>query len=65
MNEKLIQEIINNTNYTDITSVKEDIENGDIEIYENKEEYQKADYILDERYYLELSNGYIVHFIHG
>lgn len=66
LNEKLIQEIVEDSNYTSHEDVRIDIENGDIEIYENKEEYEEVDYSLEfENKYTVLSNGNIAHYVHG
>lgn len=66
LSETLMQEIVDNSNHLNTKSVEETVYTGDIEIYKNQEEYQKADYDLEATaYYIVLSNGHIVHFIGG
>ena len=64
LNNKLLQEIVDDSNHKDIESVREFIANGDIEIYENKEEYKNDGNSLEFKdYYTILSNGYIAHYV--
>jgi hypothetical protein len=66
LTDNLIQEIIEDSNYTNYADVRMDIENGDIEIYENKAEYEEEGYSLEYKDgYTLLSNGNIAHYIHG
>lgn len=64
LNDMLMQEIVNDSNHKDTESVREYIENGYIEIYANKEEYENDGYNLDsDNSYTVLSNGNIAHYI--
>lgn len=66
LTDKLIQEIVDDSNYKNCSDVRIDIDNGDIEIYENKAEYEKEGYSLKYKdCYTLLSNGNIAHYIHG
>jgi hypothetical protein len=64
LNDKLMQEIVDNTNHKDIKSVKNALYYGDIEIYDSKKDYEDDGFdIYNEDYCLMLSDGRIAHFI--
>lgn len=61
----LLKDILNDSNYNNITDIKQDISEGHIKIYKNKEAYEHAGYRLDfKECYSLLSNESIAHYVH-
>lgn len=63
ISDTLLQEIINDSNHTDLETVRTFIANGYIVLYRNAADYEKNGYPLSaaESYTL-LSNGAIAHY---
>lgn len=61
-----IEQIIQNSNYEEASHVEQAIEDGHIEIYESKKEYEKAGYdFTSPDYYHVLEDGGVVYFVGG